>query len=470
LVEQRSILDLPCEEPLLSASVAGTLRFWFGFTERVDRRRYFLHGVGLMVFKYAVDAGAIYLATGTFWTPLDYLVPVWSLRAQRLGTAHLWLQWALVFWALPFLWIGVSMTMRRAIDAGRTPWLCMLFFVPVVNYATMLLLSALPTAPRARSGISGPALDLRLTAALKSIAAGLAVAIPTVLISVLLVQRYTGSLFLGTPFSLGAITAYVYNRSGPRSLAQTLEIVLITLLLLGGGIILFALEGLICVAMAFPVAAVVAGLGAILGRVIARSSPDAEYEGGGVAMLVPLLGLLVPSGPVAPDRREVVTSVEIAAPPERVWPFVVAFAQLPDPDEWLFRTGVAYPRRAHIEGSGVGAVRYCEFSTGAFVEPITVWDAPHRLAFDVVSQPIPMQEWSPYRHVYAAHLDVGFRARAGEFRLVALPGGRTRLEGSTWYQLDLHPRMYWSLYADGVVHAIHRRVLRHVARLAEEAR
>src|SRR5688572_24318455 len=114
-------------------------------------------------------------------------------------------------------------------------------------------------------------------------------------------------------------------------------------------------------------------------------------------------------------------------------------------------------------------MRYCEFSTGPFVEPITIWDAPHRLSFDVVAQPIPMQEWSPYRKVYAAHLDEGFRARAGEFRLIALPGGRTRLEGSTWYQLDLHPRMYWSLYADAVVHAIHGRVLGHVKSLAEKA-
>lgn len=420
-----------------------------------------------MLFKYAVDAAAVWLATGTLWTPLDYLLPLWTLRAQRLGAEHLWLQWVLVAWALPFLWIGVSMTMRRAVDAGRTPWLSLVFFLPVLNYVTMLVLAALPSAPHPRgAGSTGPAVDLRLTAALKSIAAGLAVALPTILISVLVFERYTASLFLGTPFSLGAITAYIYNRSGPRSARQTLEVVLIALLILSGAVILFALEGLICVAMAFPIAAAVAWLGAVLGRVIARVAPDEEYTGSGMALLVPLVGLLgVPVSPGMP--REVVTVIEINAPPERVWPHVVAFSDLPEPDEWLFRTGLAYPVRARIDGVGVGAVRHCEFSTGAFVEPITVWDAPRRLAFDVVAQPVPMQEWSPYRRVYAAHLDAEFRARRGEFRLIALPGGRTRLEGSTWYDLELHPRPYWSLYADAVVHAIHRRVLRHVARLAE---
>lgn len=423
-----------------------------------------------MMLKYGVDALAVYLATGTLWTPFDYLLPIWSLRSQRLGAQYLWLQWALALWALPFLWIGISLTMRRAVDAGYSPWLCLLFFVPVVNYVTMLVLSLLPSAPWVAAAPARQVpLDLRLTAALKSIAAGLAVALPTVLISVLVVKGYSGGLFLGTPFSLGAITAYTHNRSGPRSYRQTLEVVLIALLILSGAIVLFALEGLVCLAMAFPIAALAAAAGAILGRVIARATPNAGLEGGGMALLVPLLGVLVPTGHAA-TRREVVTTIEIAAPPERVWPHVVAFTELPEPSEWLFRTGVAYPRRARIEGVGVGAVRYCEFSTGAFVEPITVWDAPRRLAFDVVSQPIPMQEWSPYRRIYAAHLDAGFRARAGEFRLIPLPGGRTRLEGSTWYQLDLHPRLYWSVYADRIVHAIHQRVLRHVKALSEQRR
>jgi uncharacterized membrane protein YhaH (DUF805 family) len=445
------------------------LRFWFGFSERVDRRRYFLHGAGLMLFKYLTDALVIYLVTGAFWTPVDYLLPVWSLRAQVIGASHLWLQWALVAWSLPFLWIGVSMTMRRAIDAGNTPWECLFFFVPGVNYLVMLILCLEPSVSRAPEAAAMPRpVDPRLVAALKSIAAGLAVAIPTVLISILFVKRYTGSLFLGTPFSLGAITAYVFNRGNVHTYRATLEVVLIALLLLSGAVLLFALEGIVCIAMAFPVAAIVAGLGAILGRAIAGASREPAYDGGGLALLVPLLGVLLPAGNAPVPLRQITTTIEIAAPPERVWPHVVAFTELPEPTEWLFKTGIAYPQRARIVGSGVGAVRYCEFSTGAFVEPITTWDAPRRLAFDVVSQPIPMRESSPYRHVYAAHLDTGFRARAGAFRLIALPNGHTRLEGSTWYQLDLLPRLYWSLYADGVVHAIHRRVLAHVKRLTEE--
>jgi hypothetical protein len=122
---------------------------------------------------------------------------------------------------------------------------------------------------------------------------------------------------------------------------------------------------------------------------------------------------------------------------------------------------------ARIEGAGVGAIRYCEFSTGPFVEPITRYDRPTRLSFDVIAQPPPMFEWSPYRNLHPPHLDGYIRSVAGEFRLIALPGGRTRLEGSTWYELDIAPHDYWQVWADTMIHHIHLRVLEHVKRLSE---
>jgi hypothetical protein len=112
-------------------------------------------------------------------------------------------------------------------------------------------------------------------------------------------------------------------------------------------------------------------------------------------------------------------------------------------------------------------MRRCEFTTGAFVEPITVWDEPRTLGFDVALQPAPLHEWSPYTRVYAPHLDGFFRTTRGEFRLVPLDGGRMRLEGRTWYALDMQPAAYWHVIADAVLHAIHQRVLEHVKASAE---
>ena len=102
------------------------------------------------------------------------------------------------------------------------------------------------------------------------------------------------------------------------------------------------------------------------------------------------------------------------------------------------------------------------------MEPITRWEAPERLSFDVSDQPDPMQEWSFYAHVNAPHLEDSFRSVRGEFRLIELTGGRTRLEGSTWYVVEMGPALYWKLWGDGIVHRIHERVLRHIKNLSED--
>lgn len=228
---------------------------------------------------------------------------------------------------------------------------------------------------------------------------------------------------------------------------------------------LYGIEGLACIAMAAPLALLLAFLGASVGRTLAVRLPMGS-PGLTALALLPLLAL-VESASVSTDLREVVTAVEIDAPPERVWREVVAFSELPEPTALIFRLGIAYPVRARIEGAGVGAVRRCEFSTGAFVEPITVWDEPNRLGFDVTAQPAPLEEWSPYKNLHPPHLDNYFRSKRGEFRLIALPGDRTRLEGSTWYELELFPQVYWRLLADVFVHRLHARVLRHVKAQSE---
>jgi uncharacterized protein YndB with AHSA1/START domain len=223
--------------------------------------------------------------------------------------------------------------------------------------------------------------------------------------------------------------------------------------------------------MALPIIAVTALFGALIGRAIAimRYRPSHDERKGllGCLIVMPLLAGVETF--VWPNpTMEVMSSVEIDAPPERVWQCVVDFPEITERPEWLFRLGIACPQRARIEGEGVGAVRHCEFTTGEFVEPITAWDPPRRLAFDVTEQPEPMFELTPYRHIHPPHLNGAFRSTRGEFRLVELPDGRTRLDGSTWYQLQIYPHAYWTLWTDWLVHRIHLRVLRHIERLAEQ--
>ena len=109
------------------------LRFLWRFNEPVDARLYALTGMALTATKYVGDVLLVWFGTGRFWTPLDYLAAVRTLFATTFRDVPPWLLPVLVLWALPFIWIGVTLTMRRAIDAGRSPWWGLVFFVPYVN-------------------------------------------------------------------------------------------------------------------------------------------------------------------------------------------------------------------------------------------------------------------------------------------------------------------------------------------------
>ena len=174
--------------------------------------------------------------------------------------------------------------------------------------------------------------------------------------------------------------------------------------------------------------------------------------------------------PPALPLLEVKSSVVVNAPPEKVWQNVVSFSELPPPEELIFKLGVAYPIRAEINGHGPGALRYCQFSTGPFVEPIEVWDAPRLLRFSVTHNPEPMEEWTPYRSVHPPHLEGFLESKGGQFRLVPLAEGRTLLEGTTWYHHHMWPAGYWQVWSDSIIHQIHLRVLNHVKKLSETNR
>jgi hypothetical protein len=273
---------------------------------------------------------------------------------------------------------------------------------------------------------------------------------------------YGLTIFMVVPAVIGGLASWVVRpttgagAAGLGALAATV-----------GGCLLLAvrLEGLICVMMALPLAVPLGALGGWL--VFAAGSSQAASRSAAMLALLPPATLawdVKASSPVF----EVRSSIVVDATPQQVWKHVVSFSDLPDPHEWYFRAGLAYPKRARIVGSGPGAVRYCEFSTGPFVEPIEVWDAPRLLQFRVTENPAPMNEWSPYANLFPKHLHGYLVSKRGQFQLTPLANGRTLLEGATWYQHGLWPATYWRWWSEAIIHRIHLRVLNHIRTLAEK--
>jgi hypothetical protein len=144
-------------------------------------------------------------------------------------------------------------------------------------------------------------------------------------------------------------------------------------------------------------------------------------------------------------------------------------AELPPPDEWIFRrAGIAYPLRATMIGQGVGATRVCDFTTGTVKETIDRWEPGRAVGFTVDAQPDPMRELTLYEGIRQPHLDGAVRNVRGELLVEPLSEGRSRVTAKSWYRVSLAPEVYWRAWSDAAIRAIHRRVLVAVKGRVEE--
>jgi hypothetical protein len=426
-------------------------------------------GLGLTVLKYCVEAGLVWGTSGNFYSPVAFLLPLISLKESATSACPSWVVLFIVTWSLPFLFVAIVLTARRMIDCGLSPWHGFWVLCPFVNLFFMTLLCFAPSIPAVERDRFVHAAESNAHFAVDALAASLMalfMGAGILVLTVYVLKSYGASLFLGAPVIIGAIASYMFAKRRAARFGPSVGLAIGTVLLAEGLLFSLGLEGAICIVMATPILLGGGFVGGIIGWAIAISTSRSRNQLMTAALVLPTMAA-IESIFVVPQTSVVVSAIEINALPAEVWQHVIQFPEIDTPLRGWFRFGIAYPIRAQIVGNGVGATRYCEFSTGAFVEPITVWDQPHRLAFDVIEQPSPLTELSPYHHVHPPHLDGFLASQRGEFRLVELPGGRTRLEGRTWYQVDMLPQGYWRLWSDNIIHAIHMRVLRHIAASTE---
>jgi len=452
----------------------------------IDPAPYFLLGLCLLAGKFGLDWIVARLVFDRPWTLANYLAaPANAARVFALDQPDRLFFGTLLALALPFIWVGIALTVQRLRAAGLPIALVAFFFLPVVNLFFFVALSLLPTRrvpitaeiEPGLSGIMGPERFARFRAAHRRITKGNAfpsatvavvisvpLALAFILLSVHALENYGWGLFVGTPFCLGMGSVLLYGMSEPQTFGRSMGVAFTGAGLVGACMLVFAMEGFICLLMAAPIGFFLVFLGAVVGYII-QARPWTSRESPLLMIaLVPTLTAVMGAEPAAdfdPPLLEVRTAIDIDAPPASVWHHVLAFPPLPEPDDWLFRAGVAYPTCAEIHGNGPGAVRHCVFSTGTFVEPIEVWNEPTLLRFRVTEQPEPLREWSPF-DIHPPHLDHYLQSRRGQFRLMSLPGSRTRLEGTTWYTNRMWPAAYWQWWSDYVIQRIHRRVLEHI--------
>jgi uncharacterized membrane protein YhaH (DUF805 family) len=445
----------------------------------VGRGKYLAIGVILFGVKHLLDRIIASVVFGQPWDLFNYWVPVESVEISSVPLGRLRFYATLVAVALPFIWVGLVLTLRRLRDIGWPLWLTAIFFIPFVNVLFFAILSAIPSAQKHEAewralGLSSGVGRFIPKSAFGSAVVGVVVTslggVGVAVLSANGLGNYGWGLFVGLPFFLGLSSVLVYGYHAERSIGYCLLVSMLSVAVAAGAILALAFEGLICLLMAAPLGLIMAIIGGTVGYIIIQRRPGrADQLRTFSVLLIAFPTLLFTEAAVSPEPalREVSSAVTIDAPPEKVWRHLIAFTELPPPDDALFRAGIAYPLRAEIQGSGVGSVRHCVFSTGAFVEPIEVWNEPHLLRFGVTAQPPVMHEWSPFANVSPPHLENYLQSRKGQFMLTKLPTGGTLLEGTTWYQNKFWPADYWGLWSDRIIQRIHLRVLTHIKAGAE---
>lgn len=446
----------------------------FRFEGRVTRRQYVAAGVVLFAIKYAIDH-LVSFAFGHPWNPLMYISPRLSPLYHFAADARYWVTLTLV--ALPFLWMGLSLTARRLRDVGVSPFWAGLFLAPFVHFVLFAALAFAPSRAEApaspslpggggpfREGAPPPATEApRLLTRMIPRAPGLAylfalvtslgAALACYVLTAQVNQVFGSMLFVALPFGMSFWLAFCMTYHQPSLTfkaawlygASVMLLALVLLLALGA-------EGLACAVMATPLIAAVTLPASWFGWRVARDRRLASRIAPAIAMLVPLLvgADVVRAHP--PEPLAVRSRVVVHAPRETVWQNVIAFPPIDSPPAPIFAL-VAMPIQARIDGHAAGATRRCIFTNGEFVEPVEVWDAPRELRFGVETMPPNVAEY--------------LAVDGGQFLLTDNGDGTTTLEGTTWYRLKVFPAGYWKWWTSTFLHSIHLRVLEHIARISE---
>ncbi len=298
-----------------------------------------------------------------------------------------------------------------------------------------------------------------------------AAAVGATLLSINVFEWYGWSMFLAVPFAQGFATSLLLRVAGPHSCGNCLVVASIGMVAYAFGLLIIGVEGLLCIFMAAPIEFPALLLGAGLGYWLVHKRAERSIIAPLILVFVAVPALMAIEKATASEAPvfEVSTFLDIDAPPEVVWQNAISMDNLPPPDDWVLRTGLACPIRSHVEGTGVGATRRCMLTTGPLEERIEVWEEPRKFGWTTVSNPPPLKEMNPFRETNPPHLDGYFESLYGEFEFIPLEWGRTRLVRRTSYRHNMYPAAYWRLWCDFGVERTHTYVMRNVKRLSENA-
>ncbi|MBY0403994.1 MAG: DUF805 domain-containing protein, partial [Cyanobacteria bacterium] len=191
--------------------------------------------------------------------------------------------------AIPFIYMGCVMTIRRLRSLDLPAPLVILFFIPMINFLLFAVLSILPSKPSLNTDVIDPESSSNQSDIPKSplrrfcyriipkdpigsiilgtsITALLGVLAET--LSVMAFREYGWALFVGLPFCVGLLPVLIDGYHEKRSFLRCLLISWLSTIVLAIALIIAMLEGVFCIIMATPIALCFATIGSCLGYII----------------------------------------------------------------------------------------------------------------------------------------------------------------------------------------------------------
>lgn len=189
------------------------------FRGRTSPGTYFVLGVTLLAVKYNLDRLMAGLVFGRDWALWSYWRPHELYPLHRLPEDERGFYFAMILLALPFLWVGLVLTVRRLRDAGLPLPMVLLFFVPAINLVFFAFLSLAPSrseteadgSVRANGRLARFIPESGAGSAALGIAATAVLAVPAVWLSVGVFQQYGWGVFVAIPFLMGFLTVIVFT-------------------------------------------------------------------------------------------------------------------------------------------------------------------------------------------------------------------------------------------------------------------
>lgn len=231
-------------------------------------------------------------------------------------------------------------------------------------------------------------------------------------------------------------------------------------------------EALMCIVMALPIMLGGGVLGGLLAHWLLPRSRPAPRLYVSFAVFLPLIAAAVESSLHWPaEFKAIETVVEIAAPPEAVWPEIASVPVISAdqiPAKWVYFIGFPKPIAATLDCEGVGGVRTATFERGvSFFETVTHWDPPRRLSFTIHADP----DFIPHT-AFDRHIIVGGRfydVLDGTYFIEPLDAGRCRLHLTSRHRLSTRFNAYAGWWSEWVMDQIQHSIM-EVIRVRAERR